>query len=266
MDQPMRWRNPARVFVNSMSDLFHQDVPIDFIANVWAVMRLAEQHTFVVLTKRAERMQAVLTSSDFGMEYRDCINVLTGGGLTGFDQPLPNVWVGVSIENQKTADERIPLLLGTPAAKRVVSYEPALGDVDLEYYFYFSGPSTAGPWRDCLGRKRGGGGIGGQMMSVKPSNDIDWLIMGGESGPGARPMHPDWARSMRDQCLAAGVPFFFKQWGEWIEVRHTSQEIVDRYSKNTIAADNGDLFFKIGKKAAGRLLDGREWQEVPNDK
>lgn len=252
-DQPLSWRKPARVFANSMSDLFHEDVPIDTIANIFAVMRLAEQHIFVVLTKRAERMQAVLTNSEFGMEYRDCIDVFTGGGLTGFDQPLPNVWLGVSIENQKTADERIPLLLGTPAAKRVVSYEPALGPVDLRSYFNSFQPM---PW------------------PTKAYPIIHWVIMGGESGPNARPMHPDWARTMRNQCQAAGVKFFFKQWGEWVltDSRLEVQRLVNGQKERRLTSIkipgaityNDEWFRWVGKRSAGRQLDGREWNEYPD--
>ena len=146
--------------------------------------------------------------------------------------PLPNVWLGVSVENQAAADERIPLLLRTPAAVRFISAEPLLGLIGLAYRF---------PHADGM------------------RDDRFWVICGGESGSGARPMNPDWARSLRDQCAAAGVPFFFKQWGEFAPGPHSnnpSKEI-------PIHCSTGGLMHHAGKKAAGALLDGREWKQFP---
>lgn len=168
-----------------MSDLFHEDVPSEFIDMVFARMNhsRATKHKFIILTKRPARMKEYISSYSFrdGWFYRT-------SGAYGFSSwPLPNVWLGVSVEGQRTADDRIPVLLHTPAAIRFVSYEPALGPVDL-----FSHPGETEP------------------HSPYP-HKIDWVICGAESGHGARPMDPDWARSVRNQCQSAGVPFFLKQ-------------------------------------------------------
>lgn len=198
LEDPLKWRKPRRVFVNSMSDLFHEDVPEHFIASVFGAMALCQQHTFMILTKRPKR--AADWFQDIGGTTRRSWVLLSAARLINAnrikfpDWPLPNVWLGVSVEDQKTADKRIPMLLQTPAAVRFVSYEPALGPVD------FMGINGAlNSWFK-----------NGEIDVVREGN-LDWIIMGGESGPGARPMHPDWARSVRDQCQDAGVPFFFKQ-------------------------------------------------------
>lgn len=237
LDEPLRWRNPRRVFVCSMSDLFHEAVPNSFRHAVFATMAECRAHTFMVLTKRPERMARMLADwVQSGLILR-----------SGFGAVVPNVWLGVSVEDQATADERIPLLLETPAAVRFVSYEPALGPVDFTAIEVGNGDAFC-------------------PMSHNEDGDelchpgIDWLICGGESGPGARPMHPDWARSARDQCQAAGVPFFFKQWGEWAPDAALDAERGDRSRSVTVG---GTWMTRFGKKRAGRLLDGREWSEVP---
>ncbi|ORU98460.1 DUF5131 family protein, partial [Mycolicibacterium canariasense] len=174
---PMTWRKPKRIFVNSMSDLFHDEVHDDYIARVFSVMARCPQHTFQVLTKRHARMRSLLRSRKFSSFVEDLTP--SASELVGM-WPLPNVWLGVSAENQQWAKIRGDALRETPAAVRFFSCEPLLGpidDVDLD--------------------------------------GIDWVIVGGESGRCARPMNPDWARSLRDQCQVAGVPFLFKQWGEW---------------------------------------------------
>ena len=218
LDQPIRWRRPRRIFVNSMSDLFHESLRNEEIAAVFGVIAASPQHTFQILTKRPERMRDWFEWMDrFAMERRaitaapskrqTCLNAAftylgeTGQARRQIDRhwfvdgdrgpwPLPNVWLGVSVEDQATADERIPLLLDTPAAVRFVSAEPLLGPVMLDTYL---GPlpedEDGAPYPSAL----------------------DWIIVGGESGPGARPMDPEWARSLRDQCAGAGVAFFMKQ-------------------------------------------------------
>lgn len=235
LDQPLRWKRPRRIFVNSMSDLFHEDVPDDFIAEVFAVMALARQHTFQVLTKRPERMRAVVSAmreSEHGWITHNGENPSSYGGagvvisapyergeLTDERDelgrrirergtnvwPLPNVHLGVSVEDQATADERIPLLLDTPAALRFVSYEPALAGVD------FRRLGRGGAAIDALG-----GDVthvkSGDIYSCTPSV-LDWIIVGGESGPNARPFDLAWARQTVAQCRAAGVPCFVKQLG-----------------------------------------------------
>jgi len=175
LELPLRWKKPQTIFVNSMSDLFHEDVPFEYVERVFDVMRRAHWHRFQVLTKRAERL----------LEFNDQI------------QWTSNIWMGVSVENQDYVS-RIDCLRKTNAAVKFLSLEPLLG-----------------PLHDLNLR------------------NIDWVIAGGESGPGARPMSPEWVADIRDQCLAQKTAFFFKQWGG------------------------------VHKKKAGRLLDGKIWSEMP---
>ena len=212
LDLPMRWKRPRRIFVNSMSDLFHKDVPSEFILRVFEVMARCPQHTFQVLSKRPQRMCAWVSAN----------NEVTA-------PTLPNVWLGTSIENDSYAFRANHLRM-TPAAARFLSLEPLLGPL----------PSLN-------------------------LDGIDWVIVGGESGPNARPMHPNWVRDIRDKCVDAGVPFFFKQWGEFVPTsKHqgagTPSNLLD------CAWQVGTEFWpvwRVGKHAAGRLLDGRTWDEWP---
>lgn len=228
LDEPLHWKKPRRVFVDSMSDLFHEDVPGEFIQKVYEVMGKTPQHTYLILTKRPERMQVF-----FMANYR-----------------LRNVWLGVSVENQQTAEVRIPYLLRTPAAVRFVSCEPLLGFVDLTDIRCRDGfhwDALRGfQWQDGYNDYQAG------------TNKLDWVIVGGESGVCARPMHPDWVTSLRDQCQAASVPFYFKQWGEWAPAV-TSDERYD------YTFPNGVKMVRVGKRKAGRMLDGRIWDEYPGD-
>ncbi|MCK5640918.1 MAG: DUF5131 family protein, partial [Gammaproteobacteria bacterium] len=234
------------------------------------------QHTFQVLTKRPDRMHSYLSrpdvtkriwwagrpmSSKRGKDHYAEVPVPRPGcgpsgiGIRGW--PLSNVWLGVTAENQAAWDERVLLLCQTPAAKRFVSYEPALGLIDID-------PKRWAKPSECF--------------QAPPK--LDWLICGGESGPHARPMHPDWARSVRDQCQAAGVPFFFKKWGQWQiashENGHRGSMMPDSGERYTWVGSNGKTYnpsapagldcwamAKVGKKAAGRELDGRTWEEMP---
>ena len=190
LDQPLRWTKPRRIFVNAMADIFHESVPDAFIDRVFAVMALAPQHTFQVLTKRAERMREWFAPGydnrehAVGQAMRE-IAASRGGDDAGLPEwPLANVWLGVSAEDQETADARIPVLLETPAATRWVSLEPLLGPVDLE-----------------------------KGLGPNPTAKIAWVVCGGESGPGARVFRVEWAREILRQCRAADVPFFMKQMG-----------------------------------------------------
>lgn len=330
LDAPLRLRKPQRIFVNSMSDLFHEDVPDEFIAAVFAMMNAAPLHTFQILTKRPRRMAAwfswlnafggigpyirsvridgdrtvpnyfaslLRTEVVAGKRVRSMddpwIKVFNGAAVHSGTTPLPNVWLGVSVEDQKTADERIPLLLQTPAAVRFVSYEPALGPVDfarIDHRDYLrSGLVDFARWcarkegRDedaaateaaksvpaeqlpqgenpCLNALTGQSFDGWDRCETGPA--LDWVIVGGESGPGARPAHPGWFRSVRDQCVAAGVPFFFKQWGEWIQVELSDFPKVPCRMMDERTVDPV-VMGRVGKRAAGRLLDGREWNQLP---
>lgn len=313
LDQPLHWRKPRRVFVNSLSDLFHDNISDEFIARVFAVMALTPQHTYQVLTKRPARMRALLTNNDFGSLILDQLEdedwtlrrdmMAAREELNGSPWPLPNVWLGVSVEDQKAADLRIPKLLETPAAVRFLSCEPLLGAVDLSRWTGGSDGSSAIQGRESdLGRtgapdrdrlraetrplpqERGVGvpDSGAHNEAPRPMDEVldgrlqeaaradrrvsggcsrlSWVIVGGESGPGARAMHPDWALSLRDQCVAAGVPYFFKQWGEWRPLEgNECAQIGDEWPAGT----NGAMCRRVGKKRAGRLLDGREWNEMP---
>ncbi len=234
LDQPLRWRKPRRIFVNSLSDLFHRDVPTDLIVQVFATMLLAPRHTFQVLTKRPQRMADLLNDPHFASEIEGTVEdreehpaadfesflnaehrLVTGGPL------FPNVWLGTSIESDGYA-WRADHLRRTPAAVRFLSLEPLLGPL---------------PSLDLTG--------------------IDWVVAGGESGHGARPMHPDWVRDIRDRCVAAGCAFFFKQWGEWAPALGTADASALQHHFHDQA------MWRVGKKGAGRELDGRTWDEMP---
>jgi protein gp37 len=195
LDKPLHWRKPRRVFVNSLSDLFHEDVPDYFIEQVFMVMALAYRHTFQVLTKRAERMAAFVSAAEEKIRSRAFTFGLDNDGYDNmhfFHWPLPNIWLGVSAEDQQRADERIPWLLKTPAAVRFLSCEPLIGPIFLPTVHSFT------PEGDEI---------------VKRLPKVDWIIVGGESGRGARPCEINWIRSIVRQCDAAGVACFVKQVG-----------------------------------------------------
>lgn len=274
LDQPLRWCRPRRIFVCAHGDLFHNAVPDAWIDRVFAIMALSPHHTFQVLTKRAERMRAYLQqrTDELVADWRSApmsralvaASMARGYPLPGnaalelldnddnwranagsvrrtLGWPLRHVWLGVSAENQMAADERIPLLLQTPAAVRWVSAEPLIGPVKLAEHALHGGPGQ-----------------------------VDWVVVGGESGPNARPMHPAWVRSIRDQCTSAGVPMLFKQWGEWApgevvpggdlggDIRQGSAAYVraDGAALDGHGRKGDSLMRRVGKKAAGRLLDG----------
>lgn len=218
---PLRRRKPTTYFVNSMGDLFHESVPDEWIDRVFAVMALAPQHSFMVLTKRATRMHAKLSNDAFASDVRSALNnyplcdnaKIVSACARVSDGPLPNVMLGVTAEDQRRADERIPHLIETPAAKRFVSIEPMLGPVDLTRIQVACDDDLDGGFLDALG---GGIYIEQPMPPRLPHIPdwvarLNWVICGGESGPGARPMHPEWAMSLRDQCREATVSFFMKQ-------------------------------------------------------
>jgi protein gp37 len=290
---PLKWKEPRRIFVNSMSDLFHEGVTDAQLDAILAVMAQADQHTFQILTKRPERMLAYFRQLQAAADEH-APKTMTGSYLASdvlnirnlhrfphsanaFERkwPLGNVWLGVSCENQKAADERIQILLQTPAAVRWVSAEPLLGPILLD-----NGETS---WLSCSRRDDYTEPVRGEESCCESFHDggkhfrgIDWVVAGGESGPGARPMHPEWARSLRDQCQAAGVAFFFKQWGAWnwqCDERAARAEAfrLTREGRNgsdlANAGDGGDVWmYRVGKKSAGRLLDGKEWNQYPEAK
>lgn len=254
LDKPLRAKKPTAWAI--WNDLFHEDVPFDFITQAFDVMcSCSLEQIFIVLTKRPERIRPWM---EWAMSNWFNDAPLSHGAAGG---RLPdNVWLGVTAENQQTADERIPILLQIPAAVRFISVEPMLGPVDLI--------------RAMDVAIEVDGEI--ETPAVGPMNNwLNWVICGGESGPNARPMHPDWVRSLRDQCQAAGVPFLFKSWGEWFprdQWEHNPELILpdDEFAyhdspKTHVFKDLNDLHpvHRVGKKAAGRLLDGREWLRLP---
>jgi len=255
--QPLQWKRPRRIFVCAHGDMFHEDVPDEWIDRIFAVMALAPQHTFQVLTKRSARMRAYFRGG-WGWRVMEAKKPMDpehrpgrGGLLSTAGGALENVWLGVSVEDQKRADERIPDLLATPAAVRWISAEPLLGPLDIRKYIWPVHGWWRPPHRSYAEAKAAGAecGLRRQALVHADSRFLDWVVPGGESGPDARPIHPDWVRSLRDQCTAAGVPFLFKQWGE--------------YGPNVLGVNDSEPLTRLGKKAAGRLLDGRTWDEMP---
>lgn len=241
---PLRWRRPRRIFVNSMSDLFHEQVPDDYIAHVFAVMQSAAAHTFQVLTKRHARMRSLLTSVGFWEAVTDFgVHVMSERPSRAQHWPdtgqrigyLPNVWLGVSAEDARWAKIRGDALRDIPAAVRFFSCEPLLGPIDD---------------LDLRG--------------------IGWVITGGESGPGARPMDPQWARDIRDQCVGAGVAFVHKQNGEWVSTGRYGLGVLEsrRCYGSATQTVRGDITIReilqrVGKRSAGRELDGHIWDQYP---
>lgn len=220
LEMPLRWRKPRRVFVNSMSDLFHEQVPDEFIWRVFGIMARARAHTFQILTKRPERMAEFCSNPDWYVRLVGGAVEATPGDLVRFadvsEWPLPNVQLGTSIENQPAADERLSHLRRMPAALLFLSCEPLLGPLDLGAAFvcecgdYVRDHAPGGgPCQICA--KRSAPYDNCEEWRLAPLQSVGWVIAGGESGPNFRPMDEQWARDLRDQCVAAGVPFFFKQ-------------------------------------------------------
>ncbi|MDZ7711737.1 MAG: phage Gp37/Gp68 family protein [Rhodovibrio sp.] len=279
---PLRQSRPRYIFVCSMTDLFYEGHPDEWIDEMFAVMALAPQHTFLVLTKRIARARAYLdqTPPRQRCTYEEVYNAMGSVGKEalgdrhpyrkafplGMPWPLPNVYLGVSAEDQKTAEARIPDLLMARAARRFLSAEPLLGGIDLVWLHFIGGGGTH---LDVVNGRHGE-----PDTWQAPAKRLDWVIAGGESGPKARPMHPDWVRKLRDQCQAAGVAFHFKQWGEWAPADGRDQDDLQecRYGEFHAGTDwidsclcpfgdrGGDMY-RVGKKAAGRMLDGEIWDQ-----
>jgi len=299
LDQPLRWRRPRKIFVCAHGDLFAENVPDEWIDRVFAVMALAPQHTFQVLTKRAKRMREYLTRPYRAGQFTSILedgraidtpaaHVRTHAAMCdllpkapaaalnrasawqarhnpgddGFIRfwPLPNVWLGVSAEDHARAAERVPELLATPAAVHFVSAEPLLGQINF-HWMYMAGTNGL----DALSGETEERETG----RLLPGPKLDWIIVGGESGQDARPMHPAWARSIRDQCAAHSVPFFFKQWGAWAWSPDTMNFAEGEAWARSVGANffeqhsSGHTAALIGKHRAGRLLDGVEHNALP---
>ncbi len=266
LDTPLSWRKSRMCFVCSMGDLFHPEMDHEYLKQIFAAMLIPNihtgaKHTFQILTKRPELMAEFMVR----LKPDDLVDIAIdiaiskwGPVFTEFDDrwkrecgpyirdsiisqwPPPNIWMGTSVEDNKRLHSRAKYLLQTNAAVRFLSCEPLLGGLDFN-------------WR----------------YTDKLLGELDWVIVGGESGPGARPMHPRWVRSIRDQCLEAGVPFMFKQWGAWSpeEVGGLQANLEELKPNQCVAAGDGETnfirFTRVGKKAAGRELDGRIWDEYP---
>ncbi|QUM73315.1 phage Gp37/Gp68 family protein [Sphingopyxis granuli] len=304
--QPLCWQRSRIIFWNAHGDTFHDAVPDEWIDLMFAVMAMTPQHKHLVLTKRSARMRAYLSDDNFRGRISDMVcawpadRIGTGNEFIAdwrlmAHHPLPNVWLGVSVEDQARADERIPDLLATPAAGRFLSCEPLLGPIDLRW---IAEPDEEkdGVIDALLGCNWiDGMGWGTEFRPVRPGHEdrvmtrrvcsseeeilaarkIDGVIVGGESGPGARPMHPAWTRSLRDQCAAAGVDFHFKQWGNIAPLQ--SARPVEGEGAGIVAWPDGTIgggqsernggpgqqMYRAEKKIAGRLLDGVTHDALP---
>lgn len=269
-DQPVKWNREAaaqgrrfRVFCASLADVFdnHGSITSGWRGDLWHLIARTPHLDWLLLTKRPQNIAKMLPD---------------GYGAPAWGKGWPNVWLGTTVENQEEADRRIPHLLKVPAAVRFLSCEPLLGPVDLTEIAVWRPELHASIMLDVM---RGTGGT-----PKTPPGRLDWVIAGGESGPGARPMHPDWPRALRDQCAAAGVPFFFKQWGEWGPDEGPPAKGRDRIMEGAVPCatlgDDGWIYhadgftpdpfegrgrwlYRLGKKAAGAMLDGRKHQEFP---
>lgn len=285
---PLRWKRPRTIFWNAHGDLFHDSVPDAWIDRCFAVVALTPHHKHQVLTKRSARMRAYTNAfeeraNEFGAALAYVVRLAGLERQAGIDAidamvwPLLNVWLGVSVEDQKRADERIPDLLSTPAVVRFLSCEPLLGHVDLDRVVLVKSdaPERGKPDVSISALRGWYGGWEPERTA------LDWVIVGGESGPGSRPMHPDWARSLRDQCAAAGVPMLFKQWGDWASTYDRDRDDPDwqrcpkpgdwdRKRWLNLAGGQGfhgdklHMMSRFGKRAAGRLLDGVQHDGMPS--
>jgi len=282
---PLRWdaqhaaffaqhRRRQRVFCASLADVFDNAVDPQWRVDLFNLVLSTPHLDWLLLTKRIGNAARMIEET-----LPDNMKALPPEHPVAW--PWPNVWIGATVVNQAEADRDIPKLLAVPAAKRFLSMEPLLGPVNISQVPDPRGGICLKPMCGLRWVSLGNGRVG---CRPEAANKIDWVIVGGESGPGARPMHPDWARSLRDQCEVADVPFLFKQWGEWGEPDSIEATGLARHGWFEQDREDGGVarhewsgpmqngielaslrpeVFRVGKKAAGRLLDGREWSEVP---
>jgi protein gp37 len=259
LEKPLHWKQPKKIFVCHTSDLFHKDVPGVFINQVWNMMFNNPRHTYLILTKRPELL---LQWTEIKAQH--C------------HWPIEDIWpdwfwLGTTVCNQEEAERNIPVLLQIPAAVRWVSIEPMLGPIDIVPYMGYRTYRCGCRWHRtenewlhlsgddalCLNC--------GELCEVHPG--IDWVVLGGESGTNARPMHPDWARWVRDDCKSAGVPFYFKQWGSYVTEDQSPKDIVlpsKSWFPDGWEIKKGNDVYKVGAKAAGSELDGETWKQMPH--
>jgi protein gp37 len=289
LDLPLKWIKPRLIFVNSTSDLFHELVPDSVLLQAWEIMARTPRHMYLILTKRPARMRSFVRRLAFATPTTAQRRAGISGRVPyllpsaeanrrlGAVEPLANVWLGVSAEDQAWAANRIPILLETPAAERFLSAEPLVGAIDLTNLPMRRGSSMLDALRGDV--KSSSDGV---VYAAAPSS-LDWVIAGGESGPDSRPMHPEWARSLRDQCTKAGTPFLFKQWGNWAPpteaAGHSAKDLVTDKDRCQLVDLDGQLrgrphdggeavdglepMRRYHKTAGGRVLDGSEWDEFP---
>lgn len=258
-------KSPRRVFIGSMTDIFHDEIVKGgeyhktWLPMLFDAMLNYPQHTFLLLTKRPENMKRWI---DFTLEA--CV-----------DMPLPNVWLGVTVCDQQEVDKKVPVLLETPAEKRFISVEPMLGPVNL--WRFFPAGSRPEPLQITLGLEKA-------CLNHDYENGIHWVICGAETGRNARPLHPEWIRNLKGQCISARVPFFFKSWGEWLPCTQCPDDMdVEKYAIGEISNDgffnpppchespfrNGTCtedVLKVGKKRSDHLIDGVEYRQFPKVK
>lgn len=282
LEQPLHWKRPRMIFVDSMSDLFHPTVPSGWINKVFEVMMKAKWHTFQVLTKRPERMAEFLNGAEWWINAEP--------------ESRKHIWLGASIENQRMARKRIPILQNVSAEVRFLSCEPMLGWIDLseavepdkdawdEVNAYRDDDDEPEEFVEECEAELDWVNFGNDLVENPAHREwernrqaragfktlkhgvIDWVICGGESGPKARPMNPDWAKWLRNECKEAGIPFFFKQWGEWAPAEALQISDNTTFKHQPVNISGTTMMYRVGKQAAGHVLDGVEWRQMPNDR
>lgn len=283
-DQPIRWQKPRCAFVNSMTDLHHEEVPREIIDKTYAAIALAPTHRFLILTKRPNEMREYITGAGTPARVAEEMLALLKSEhqintdwaetrarqIATYDKAWPpqNAWLGVSAEDQSAANDRIPILLSTPASVRFVSVEPIIGRVDLTNVETIDS-ATGEEWHFNALSESKDDGLYFPSAGVRA---LDWVIAGGESGENARPPHPEWFRMLRDQCSRNGVPFLFKQWGAWkpISCLPEPRSEVGRQAESTtvetpIRKDTksvSNMYF-VGKDRGQDRIYGKEYREIP---
>lgn len=278
LNDPLTWRKPRRIFVCSMGDLFHESLDKVFVDNVVARMVMAPRHQYMILTKRPQRMRDYFLSGetpDRLLRISGLLSRIAPEATPALPWPLPNVTLMTSIEDQPSIDARLPPLVecGARGWRTGVSAEPLLGEIDLSYWLEGWMCRRCGVARLPMGEH-------GECDCPIPDDPddpqgdhrpgmIDWVIAGGESGPAARPMHPDWPRTLRDRCAENGIPFFFKGWGDWVPADEQGKLLSDDanipsgFGAARFEWTDGGRAYRVGKSRSGRLLDGVERNEIP---